>query len=319
MATFHLSAAGRAALAVDTLGAGIVELKTPNRSGEFGNIALTYAEAGEGSYAGLTLAPAAGRIRRGELWMPGLRCGLDLNDGANHLHGGGHNLALTEWQTDGIRLEAGMESIAFTVHAADGLDGYPGERDFRTTYRLYQDGTLDIAYQAVSDKPTYVDMSCHAYWNLSDGHRLSGLEQVLKLNAGRVCLNDGEHLPRTIVPVAGTAFDFRRPVSIREAMGRDDREQFAIGRGYNNAFAIDPQQPAACLWEPLSGRRLRLYAARPALVLYTGGFLPEPGLGVALESQNFPDAPHAPWADCRPLLPGQVYSERIRFQFDAMP
>lgn len=319
MATFHLSSTGRVNLAVGTRGAGILRLETPNRSGEFGNIALTDGEAGEGSYAGLTLAPAAGRIRRGELCLSGLRCNLDLNDGANHLHGGRHNLSLTEWQTDGVRQEAGMQSIVFTAHAADGLDGYPGERDFQTTYRLHGDGALDIEYRAATDKPTYVDMSCHAYWNLSDGHCLSGLEQMLQLNADSVCLNDAEHLPRTLTPVEGTAFDFRVPMRISDAMARDDQGQFAIGRGYNNAFASTTSQPVACLWEPLSGRRLRLYAQRPSLVLYSGGFLPQPGLGIALESQNFPDAPHSPWAECRLLTPNQIYSERICFRFDTLP
>lgn len=317
MTAIHFNAPGKAKVVLSPEGASICGVETPDRTGVFGNIALRREEAGPGSYAGRTLGPTAGRIKEGRLPLGGETCFLSLNNGPHHIHGGFHSLSHRLWDTSPVTETRLGQSVTFSCHAPHGEDGYPGERDFQAVYTLYNEGALEIVYTARTDRPTYVDLSNHAYWNLSGDCRLSGLEQELTINGDAFCQNDEAHLPVALQPVEGTAMDFRKPRLLWTALRDGSEPQLRIGKGLNNAYRLHSGL-AAALAEPTSGRRLRLYTDQPALVAYTGGYLPSPSLGIALEAQNFPDAAHCPWAAYRPLLPGEEYRRFIRFVFDCI-
>ena len=233
-----------------------------------------------GSYAGRTLAPNAGRIRGGALMICGRKHSLAPNDGQNQLHGGKHNLSFTDWDIEELEEAPDYVKLSFTATQPDGLDGFPGNRRYHVSYIIEDTNWIRIEYRAESDQPTYVNLSNHTYWNLAGSEWVpeigAGLRQELEIAANNVVLNDAASLPADVIPVAGTAFDFRVPVSLRHMLDSEilrDRtsiEQFQTGLGFNNAYILtradlrrhlrgvrheEPLKKACTLRDPVSGFR----------------------------------------------------------------
>ncbi|MGN0774613.1 MAG: aldose epimerase family protein [Candidatus Ventricola sp.] len=293
-------------------GAAITSVRTADRNGAFANVALPLESADDPSCAGVTLAPYAGRIAGGLLRIGGETVQLSINEGGNQLHGGAGSLAHKLWRCEGQQDAAHHQQITFCAEAEDGLDGFPGNRRFSVTYRLYDDQRLELTLRATTDKPTRVNLSNHAYFNLSGDFSSSAAYEHLQLQADEVYLNDGAFLAsgRCAPP---PALDYRLPREVGGAHGDAQREG---ARGLNHCYVLRGGAPAATLTDPASGRRLRLYTDQPCVTVYSGGFLPAPGCAIALEAQEHPESPYAP--PTAALLPGEVYIRRIVYRFDAV-
>ena len=314
-----------------SLGASVGRVSFRPENGEWTDVALSPEtfdpDFPDPSLAGRTVGPCCGRIRQGDLPLESRRLLLVRNEGENHLHGGPHGCAFLFWK--GTQLSASR--VRFECMLPDGQDGYPGNRRISADYRV-SGSELSVCYTAETDQETFLDLTNHVYWDLSGRFDGAALDQTLEIAADRVILNDGQHLPRAVVP-AENLFDFRHPRSLREAVsGGSGDPQIRTGRGYNNGFLPDPELRAgmgydAMLFSPRTGIRMALRSDAPALVLYTGGFLgPEtrlqtapgaasPGCAVALEAQGVPDAAHLPGFRPEPLRPGQVFHREIVWRF----
>ncbi len=318
-------------ISIDPVGAALKEVSVCDRSGKFLNIALCSIRPegprADGSYAGATLAPCAGRIAGGRLTIDGKEYALTQNDGGNHLHGGSGNLSFVQWEFKPPVRASRETSLTLYAAVKDGQDGYPGNRTFFVTYTLDDDNSLTIRYRTVTDKPTYVSLSNHAYWNLSGDFTASAMDHLLQIDADQVYFNGREHLPVETHGVKGTPFDFQTSCSISQQTSKTpDHPQFSIARGYNNAYILSGKNPAATLYEPASGRRLQLYTDYPSLVFYSGGFLDgstvmkhgvpaASSCALALEAQELPNAFTLPGLV---LHPGQVRERFIRYAFDCV-
>lgn len=287
-----------------------------------------------GSYAGRTLCPNAGRIGSSGLLLQNKFFPLTSNDGINQLHGGPHNLSFTDWNIEDTETGTDYVKVSFSASQHDGVDGFPGNRHYHVTYTIEDMGCITINYHASSDKPTYINMSNHSYWNLHGTElisndnpadtmyaaakkplhsTISGLEQLLMINANNVMLNHSDHLPNELISVSGTPFDFRTPKTLSENLRSDKlkhpvfENQLSTAHGYNHAYLLTKQdlrrkhravkhyeclKNACTLSDPFSQRKLSLMTDAPAMVLYSGGFLPEPSLYIALEAQDIPNVCH---------------------------
>ncbi len=296
-------------------GAALFSVRTADRYGRFANITLSPRGTEDPSCAGVTLAPYAGRIAAGKLRIDGQTLQLTVNEGPNQLHGGAGALLHQVWSCTGCQCEDDFQEISFCAEAKDGQDGFPGNRRFVTTYRLHEDQRLEIELTATTDRPTRVNLSNHAYWNLSGDLSTNVENHLLELRADRVYLNDPAFLVRDLVkPPEELNFRHGRPVG-----GALGSEQRVNARGLNHCYILSPGEndvPAAILTDPSSGRRVRLYTDHPCVMVYSGGFLPIPRCALALEAQEHPESPLAP--PPRTLYPGEVYRRRIVYQFDTI-
>lgn len=136
---------------------------------------------------------------------------LTPNEGANQLHGGPHNLSAQNWNTEFVRQDYDSVSIGFSAFLADGVDGYPGNRTFHAEYTLDDSNWLTIRYRASTDRPTYINMSNHTYWNLSGDFSSSALDETLTVFANNVCLNNEEHIPGRNHPYCKDDIRFFQP------------------------------------------------------------------------------------------------------------
>ena len=331
-ATIYNIASDDVRCALSPLGASIAAVQVRDRQGRFIDVALAPRCLFDGTpdpfTAGRTIAPCCGRIREGRISIDGVPVQLVRNEGMNHIHGGPNGAAFQRWTAR----QLSAARVRFELELPDGLDGYPGNRTLRAEYAV-EGSCLSVIYSATTDKPTWVDMTNHVYWDLGGRFDGSALDQVLEISAKQVVFNGEGHLPVEILPAEGP-FDFTRPATLSENMNLSPTHgQLVMGRGYNNAWLLDDDSQrtrewAARLYAPSTGIRMTMDTDQPAIVLYSGGFLNEknrirdgvasPGCAMALEAQQLPDPFHLPGASPEPLRPGDRFRRQIVWRFEAL-
>lgn len=318
-----------------TLGATIQSLSVADRNGESEDIVLGYATADEylqnPQYFGATVGRYANRIAAGRFAIDGTQYQLPTNDGPNHLHGGPQGLDKAIWKVESVS-SGSPASVTLRHTSHDGEGGYPGTLEVTATYALNDRNELSVEYRATSDKPTIVNITNHAYFNLAgEAGRLDVMDHRLTLVADRYTPVDETLIPTgELREVAGTAFDFREsaPIGLRIRDGND--EQIRFGRGYDHNFVVNGAagtlRPAARVEDPHSGRIMEVMVTAPGVQFYSGNFLDGTTVGktgrmyrqgdaFCLEPQVFPDSPNKPQFPSARLDPGDVYVNTMVFRF----
>ena len=321
---------------VITYGATLQSLIAPGRDGKTADIALGFADASgyasNNSYFGASVGRFANRIGKGRFALDGKTYQLALNnDGVAALHGGVKGFDKVIWKV--LDAKAGpVASVTFGYVSPDGEEGYPGALTVTATYALDEQNQLTITYGATTDKPTIVNLTNHALFNMAgEGAPEGAMGNVLTIVADGYTPVDAELIPTgEITPVAGTAFDFRKPVAVGDRI-RDARDpQLVIGRGYDHNYVLKgpsggTPRLAARLSDPKSGRVLEILSTQPGIQFYAGNFMNglmvgksgkmyRQGDGIALEPQYFPDAPNKPQFASTRLDPGQTYKNTMIFR-----
>jgi aldose 1-epimerase len=319
-----------------TYGATLQSLIAPDRTGAKADIALGFADAGayvkNASYFGASVGRFANRIGKGKFSLDGKAYQLALNNnGVAALHGGVKGFDKQVWKVVDVK-RGPVASVTFSHVSPDGDEGYPGTLTATATYALGENNDLTITYGATTDKPTIVNLTNHALFNLAgEGSPDGAMGNVLTLAADGYTPVDAELIPTgAITPVAGTPFDFRTPHAVAERLRDASDPQIVVGRGYDHNMVLTGKaggapRLAARLADPKSGRVLEILSDQPGIQFYTGNFIDgtmvgksgkiyRQGDGIALEPQHFPDAPNKPaFAPVR-LDPGQTYSNTMVFR-----
>ncbi|MGO3421413.1 MAG: aldose epimerase family protein [Pseudoalteromonas distincta] len=321
-------------VSVDVINYGgiITRIETPDSNGNMGNIVLgldnleDYTNAT--TYFGAIIGRFGNRIANGKFSLNGTDYQLATNDGDNHLHGGVQGFDKKVWTMVPFSTE-NSAGVTLSLVSPDGDQGYPGELTTQVTYTLTNKNTLDMQFVAKTNKPTIINMTQHSYFNLAGKGDI--LDHQMQINSNAITPVDGGLIPTgELMQVAGTPFDFRNPKAIGKEINIDD-EQLKLGKGYDHNFVLKNKPnhdliEAANVYEPSSGRTLTMYTEEPAVQFYSGNFLDgsskqASGLvhklrsGFCLEPQHFPDAPNQPTFPSTTLLPGEVYSTRIVYEF----
>lgn len=319
-----------------TYGATLQSLIGPDRTGKKADIALGFADAAayekNASYFGASVGRFANRIGKGRFTLDGKTYQLALNNNkVAALHGGVKGFDKVVWKV--LEAKSGPKaSVTFGYVSPDGEEGYPGTLTATATYALDEQNNLTITYGATTDKPTIVNMTNHALFNVAgEGSSDGAMGNVLTIPADGYTPVDGELIPTgKITPVAGTPFDFRKPTAVATRV-RDGRDpQMVIGRGYDHNYVLNGKagaapRLAARLADPKSGRVLEILSDQPGIQFYAGNFIDgtmvgksgkiyRQGDGIALEPQHFPDAPNKPQFAPVRLDPGQKYSNTMVFR-----
>lgn len=333
--TITLSNGAGVSAKILTYGATLQSLSGPDKAGKIADVLLGYDDlAGyveHPNYYGVTVGRYANRIAGGKFSLDGKSYQLPLNDKVNSLHGGGKGFDKQVWRV--VSLKSGPKAtVVLGLTSPDGDAGYPGKLDVTVTYTLDEAGNLGIAFDATTDKPTIVNMTNHAIFNLGgEGGPDSALGHLLTIPAKAFTPVDRNLIPTgELKPVAGGVFDFRSPRRVADGI-RDGRDpQIVAGRGYDHNFALDKgltkaPELAARLEDPVSGRVLEVLTTEPGVQFYTGNFLDgtligkgghiyRMGDGIALEPQKFPDAPNKPNFVSARVDPGKPYHHEMVYR-----
>lgn len=326
-------------------GGRLVSLCVPDKDGKATDVVLGYDNIAQ--YADTLNTPSdygssvgryANRIKDAKITVAGKEYKLRANDNQNTLHGGGN----TGWMNQVYDIQSKTDSsVVFAITAPDGENGFPGTVKATATYTVKSDNTLDIVFEATTDKETVVNMTNHAYFNLNGDMSKDGFNQVMYINADNFTPSDALYIPTgEIKPVEGTPMDFREPKALSEACDTT-YDQIRNATGYDHNWCLntykndkgDDKTVCASLYSPITGILLEVFTNEPGLQAYTGNFQ---GTGIAckhgvkypkhvsvcFESQKYPDSPTKysamtkGWEISNPYLkPGEKYYSHLAYKF----
>ena len=327
---------------ITNYGGRIVSLVVPDKEGKptdvvlgFDNITQYADTLNSPSDYGSSVGRYANRIKNSQFKLGDTTYQLKVNDNENCLHGGG----TTGWMNQVYDAEQiGDSVLKLTIVAADGENGFPGTVTAVTTYKVTADNTLDMTWEATTDKETIINQTNHNYYNLSGDFTQAAYDQVLYVNADHFTASDTKYIPTGEVrKVDGTPFDFRTPHAVGDSI-QSAYDQIQNATGYDHNFCLntykdgkgDDTQVCASLYSPKTGILMEMFTNEPGVQVYSGNFQ---GVGrdadiirkhgikypkhvsICLESQKYPDSPNHPeWAS--PLLkPGEKYFSHAAYKF----
>ena len=321
------------AAAADTnYGARLVSLVVPDKNGTPTDVVDGYDNIGNylhqpETFFGAIVGRYGNRIAKGHFKLDSNTYTLATNNGPNSLHGGKKGFGAVVWT--GHQLNDSAVELSYL--SKDGEEGYPGNLNVKVTYTLQDGDALRIDYEATTDKPTVLNLTNHAYFNLNgqgsgsiDGH-------VLQIDADTYTPVDSTLIPTgKIDSVAGTPFDFRQPTAIGARINDTTNQQIRYGKGYDHNFVLNARDthkaPVVTVQGDSSGIVMQVSTLEPGVQFYTGNFMngtnplkagKKDGYRTAfcLETQHYPNSPNEPSFPSTVLRPGGTYATTTTYAF----
>ena len=307
------------------LGCHLISIFAKDRNGIADDVLLGYKDIEDchkdGSYMGAIIGRVGNRIAKGRFTLNGKEYQLAINNGPNHLHGG-----MVGFDRKIFHYELLRDGVRFHYLSPDGEEGYPGNFDLTVTYRVIGN-EVSLTYKAKCDEDTLANITNHAYFNLSGGKDTIH-DHVLRLASDKVGIIDEDILAvGGCFDVEGTPFDFRQGKTIGQDIDADD-EQLHFAKGYDHSFLFSDNYEQAELYDPKSGRGMKLSTSMPAVQVYTSNFLAggidgkqgvpyENRMGVCLETQYMPNSINYEEDPKMLLRKGQTFRAMTVLQFYA--
>ncbi len=328
---FRLTNTSGMEVCVTNYGGRIVSILVPDRKGIMRDVVLGFdniaAYQKYSSNYGATIGRYANRIAKGRFVLDGDTIQLDLNDKlGNNMHGGKPGWAYRVFDA----VQKDPATLVLTYVSPDGESHFPGTVQVEVAYHLTDDNALDIAYTAVTDRPTVINMTNHSFFNLSGKPSTAITDHIMWMAADSVMTIDSTVVPTgNFMAVQGTPFDFSEAKPIGQAIDSVENDQIRYGLGYNHNWVLrsgDRDKPVASLYSPVSGILLEILTDEPCMQIYTGNYQDGTHIGkkrvaypyrgaVCLEPQHAPDSPNHPtWPSVR-LDPGQLYTSHSQYRF----
>ena len=308
-------------------GGAITKLVVPDKNNHMGDVVLGYDSLSgflqkSNPYFGALIGRYGNRIANGKFILDGKTYTLAGNDHGNSLHGGNKGFDKVVWTAQKL---AGDSSLKLTYASKDGEEGYPGNLNIEVIYTVMSDNGLKLDYTATTDKSTPVNLTSHAYFNLSAGKDSTILNHLLQISADSVTPVNAQLIPTgKIEAVKGGPMDFTTEKQIGKDLGQ-------VKGGYDHNWVLNKNGTAlekiASLYEPNSGRRMEVWTTEPGLQFYSGNFLDGTltntkgsqkyvkHAALCLETQHFPDSPNQPSFPSTILKPGQTYKQITVYRF----
>ena len=325
---------------ITNFGGRVVSLVVPDRDGNPQDVVLGYDNVAQ--YAdtvnspsdfGSTVGRYANRLGQGKITVDGTDYQLPQNNYGHCLHGGPSGWMYQVYDAEQVN----DSTLKLSIVSPDGDNGFPGTVNATATYSLLPGNTLDIVFEATTDKETVVNMTNHSYFNLNGDPSTEGMDMELYVNADNYTPADDTYMTTgEIAPVEGTPMDFRTPRAIAETVNDTTFDQIRNATGYDHNWCLNTYADSigndtvvcASLYSPKTGIFLEMYTNEPGVQVYTGNFQ---GTGIAckhgikypkhvsvcLESQKYPDSPNKKDWPQPYLRPGEKYYSHVAYKFSA--
>ncbi len=320
---------GKIEASIITYGGIVVSLRTPDRDGKLADIVLGCNSLEEyvaqTAHFGGIIGRYANRLAHGTFQLDGQTYSIPKNNGDNALHGGPRGFDKVVWTAQPL-----PDGVELTYVSKDGDQGFPGTLTTTVRYTL-RGSALRIEYSATTDKDTVLNLTNHSYFNLAGEGNGEILGHVVKINSSRITPLNADLIPTgEIKSVAGTPFDFRNPHAVGERIDAAD-QQLHFGAGYDINFVLDHPgklKEAAEVYEPNTGRIMRVLTDQPGIQFYTGnhldgtitgknGHVYKKRFALCLETQHYADSPNHPNFPSTELKPGEKFHSVTVYEFTA--
>ena len=210
-----------------TYGATLQSLLVPDRNGKLDDVTPGYPTMdgyiAKSEFFGASVGRVANRIAGGRFTLDGKTYQAPLNNGPNSLHGGSKGFDKVNWTV--LEAKQGPAPSVALRHVSPHMDqGYPGTLTVTATYTLEADNTLRVDYRATTDRPTVVNLTNHAYWNLTgEGSPEGAMGHILTIPADQFTpvdktLNSHRRIPQGRAALCSISGDRRRSARASVAM-----------------------------------------------------------------------------------------------------
>lgn len=302
----------------------MTEFSTRLTNGSRQNVILTLdsLEAYEENpnYVGVLVGRYGGRLST-PLNLGTSKVSLSANDRGNCLHGGFEGFGKKLFSAQVVK-EATAETLHLKYMSRDQEEGFPGNLMVHISYRLWEDGQLQIIYRGVCDQDTAVALTHHNYFNLSpDGGNV--LDHHLRIEASAL-QKTGENQTPGFERVSLENHPVTEGGITVAQMNQWILETLGDDKGLDYPF--DQKQGAVHkLWHEPSGLSLMVTSDCPSVVVYSGGWLDEslptvdkrgamPFGGICFETQEEPNGPNHLEAPGGILSKGELYHRTTTFK-----
>jgi aldose 1-epimerase len=329
---FTLRSAGGMVAKIMERGATVTELWAPGRDGKLANV-LFGSDKLDAYLSGFNASASvmgrvANRIAYGRFTLDGVSCQVVTNRGPHFLHGGKKGFASAVWRGEALPPQARAASVRFSHTSRDGDDGFPGTVEVSVTYTLTDANELWLEYAATADKPTPLNLTNHAYFNLAGAGVGDVCGTLLWVAADKTTRVDGLLIPTgELADVKGTPLDFTAPLAIGSRIAQLEPpftgyDHNYVLRGGGKGLAL-----AGWAYEAQSGRAMQVLTTEPGMQVFTPKryFGPDgkPLADVSalkhnafcFETQHFPDSVNHPEFPSTILRPGQMFASTTVFRF----
>jgi len=316
-----------------TFGGRITSLTAADKNGKMENVVLGFENLEQyekdNPFFGALVGRYGNRIAKGKFSLNNTDYTLAKNNGENSLHGGVKGFDKVVWKVLEVN-EGDKGVLKLSYLSKDMEEGFPGNLTTIVTYTLNSDNSLDVLYEATTDKTTVVNLTQHAYFNLSGDFSQTILDHEVEIDADSYIPVDSGLIPTgDLATVEGTPFDFRKAKLVSQDINAEN-EQIGLGGGFDHCWVLNDYESGyrsvAKAYHSGSGRTLEVFTDEPGIQFYSGNFLdgtlPAPNgdtyakrSGFCLETQHYPDSPNQPKFPSVTLEPGDKYSTKTTFKF----
>lgn len=318
---------------ITNYGGRLVSLMVPDKDGNLKDVVLGHDSIADyvnidGNFGAL-IGRYGNRINQGRFTLDGQVYQLPQNDFGHCLHGGPKGFHHAVWEAK----QSNDTTIQLSLFSPNGEYGFPGNVNVTVTYTLTRDNAVNIAYKAMTDAPTILNLTNHSYFNLSGNPAHDVLDETIWFDADGFTPIDSTFMTSgEIIPVSGTPFDFTTAKPIGKDLENEDI-QLKNGRGYDHNMVLrsprDISKPAAILTDSVSGIRMEMFTDEPGIQFYIGNFLDGTVKGkngiayphrsaVCLESQHYPDSPNKSHWPSVVVRPGETYTSNCTYKFTTL-
>ena len=327
---------GNLTAAITNYGGRIVSLCAPDKNSQKADVVLGFKSIDDylkatGVYHGAIVGRVIGRIAKGNFELDGIKQSLTINNGANHQHGGLKGFHNQVWDVKTVT----DSSLVLSYISVDGEMGYPGTLKVEATYQLTSNNELTLKLSATTDKTTIVNLTNHAFFNLSGEGNGPILDHVLTIPSNYFCaVNPDKIKTGEILKVAGTPFDFRKGKPIgKDIILENANEQLKIGGGYDQSYILKKKKSnkillAATVVDPKSGRKLEVLTTNLGIHFFSANFFKGADIGkmgkplhfresFALETQDY-NSPNQKSFPTLLLKPGEKYETYTVYHFSSI-
>ena len=313
-----------------SLGATLIKVMVPDKDGKLENVVLGWQdinvyEAHPGNF-GAIIGRVAGRIFKGEVIIGGEKYHFPRNAFENTLHGGVNGFHTKEWKAT---FEEGPDTISLKMKylSRAGEEGFPGNLKVTVIYTLSNNNELTINYEATTDQETIVNLTNHAYFNLSGDIKRDIYEHEVYIDSNVIYELDKELIPTgNILTLEDEPyFDFRRPKKLGQDIDKAN-EQLKNGCGYDHIWKLNQGKEAISLYDSVSKRCMTVTTSEPCVVVYTmnhtkdflilaNGMVQKPRLGICFETQKAAIGYNGVNTHAILLKPDNIYKQETTFNF----
>lgn len=305
-----------------SLGASIINLESKDKDGQFESVVMRFDDLDQYDHSPLYLnqvvGPTAGRYFTGPYTFGNKTITLDNGEDPAHLHGGKNGLSFDNFEVDLVD----TNKVVFTTQKDESNSLYPGIQTFKITYTVVE-SALQIDFEADTTEDTLVNLTHHAYFNLSGNLKETIHNHLIKIDAlDTVKLND-DFIPVKPVSVKGTHLDFRTVSRIGSHLTEEVKNR--PEGGIDNPFILSGEKLVK-LHDPVSKRTMTVVTDYPGVVVYTDNWnqghhfigVNERKIhsGICFETQLIPNTINIEELSGDRLKKGEHYHYKTIFKFD---